>query len=93
MSRGEAEGGTEGEGQADSMLSAEPNVGLDPTTLRSWTEPKSREGHLANWVTQAPQKQKISWNSRRTRGIPVFTLEITNFHLNFLEEKFSHISG
>lgn len=30
-------GGTEGdrEGQGDSMLSVEPDVGLDPTTLRS----------------------------------------------------------
>ena len=30
-------GGAEGEGesQADSLLSAEPDMGLDPTTLRS----------------------------------------------------------
>ncbi|KAG4303262.1 hypothetical protein PCK1_000600 [Pneumocystis canis] len=28
--------------QADSPLSKEPNTGLDPTTLRSWPEPKSR---------------------------------------------------
>ena len=27
--------GTEGEPSADSMLRTEPNVGLDPTTLRS----------------------------------------------------------
>ena len=30
----------EGEGQADSPLRAEPNVGLDPRTLRSGPEPK-----------------------------------------------------
>ena len=27
--------GAEGEGEADSLLSREPNVGLDPRTLRS----------------------------------------------------------
>jgi len=38
--QGGAEG--EGEGQADSELSAEPNVGPDPTTPRSGPESKSR---------------------------------------------------
>jgi len=28
-------GGAEGEGQADSVLSVEPDAGLDPITLRS----------------------------------------------------------
>ena len=28
------------------MLSAEPDMGLDPTTLESWPEPKSRVEHL-----------------------------------------------
>jgi len=32
---GGAEGEEEGESQADSALSAEPNMGLDATTLRS----------------------------------------------------------
>ena len=34
-------GGGRGERQADSLLSAEPNLGLDPRTLRSWPETKS----------------------------------------------------
>jgi len=33
--RERADGGAEGEGQADSMLRAEPDVGLNPMTLRS----------------------------------------------------------
>ena len=33
--------GTEGKGEAGSMLSREPNVGLDPRTPRSWPEPKA----------------------------------------------------
>ena len=35
-------------------VSAQPNAGLDPTTLRSWPEQKSRVGCLTNWVTQVP---------------------------------------
>ena len=41
-----AEAEAEGEGEADSPLSREPNAGLDPRTLRSWPEPKSRVGQL-----------------------------------------------
>ena len=37
----QAEGGAEGEGEADSPLSRKSNVGLDPRTLRSWPEPKA----------------------------------------------------
>ena len=33
--RAQVGGETEGEGEADSLLSGEPNVGLDPGTLRS----------------------------------------------------------
>ena len=36
------EGGTEEEGQADSQLSVEPDKGLDPRTLRSRPELKSK---------------------------------------------------
>lgn len=32
------------ESQAASTLSAEPNIGLDPKTLGSWSEPKTRVG-------------------------------------------------
>jgi len=35
-------GGVAGEGQADSPLTREPDVGLDPGILGSWPEPKSR---------------------------------------------------
>ena len=44
----------EGEGQADSVLNLEPNAGLDPKTLRSWPQQKSRVGHSINWATQVP---------------------------------------
>lgn len=36
------------------MLSAEPNVGLDPTTVRSWHEPKLRVGCSTAGATQVP---------------------------------------
>ena len=46
-----AGGGTDREGenlQAHSALSMEPKAGLDPMTLRSLPEPKSRVGDLTN---------------------------------------------
>ena len=42
--------------QADS-LSVESDVGMDPRTLKSWPELKSRVRHLSNWATQVPQKE------------------------------------
>ena len=30
------------------MVSTEPNAGLDPTTVKSWSEPKSRVGCSTN---------------------------------------------
>ena len=51
-------GGTEGEEKrespAGSTLNAEPPLGLNPTTLRTWPEPKPRVGHSTDWATQAP---------------------------------------
>ena len=38
----------ERESQAGSIPSIEPDAGLDPTTVRSSPEPKSRIGRLAN---------------------------------------------
>ena len=32
--------GVGGDGEADSLLSRDPNAGLDPRTLGSWPEPK-----------------------------------------------------
>ena len=34
-------GGAEEEGEADSLLSREPDLGLDPRTLKSPSEPKA----------------------------------------------------
>ena len=56
-------GGTEGEGEkespADSMLSIEPDAGLDSTILRSWPEPKSRvEAHPAE-PTKLPDRTTV----------------------------------
>ena len=42
------------ESQAGSTLSTEPDTELDPTTLGSWPEPKSRVGSSINWTTQEP---------------------------------------
>jgi len=39
--RERAGGGAEGQGQADSTLSREPDAGLDPRTLGSRPEPKA----------------------------------------------------
>ena len=49
-------GGEEGEreSQADSLLSVEPDSGLDPTTTRSQPEPKPRVRRLTDFTTQAP---------------------------------------
>ena len=50
-------------GEADSWLSREPEVGLNPWTLKSWPELKAEAytdltteplGHLTNWATQVP---------------------------------------
>ena len=40
--------------QADSLLSIEPDAGLNSRTPRSWPEPKSRVENLTNWAIQAP---------------------------------------
>ena len=42
------EGAAEGEREADSLLSTEPNTGLNLTTLRSRPEPKPRAGPLTD---------------------------------------------
>ena len=50
----------EGESQADSTLSREPDAGLDPTTLRSRSELKSRVRGLTDCTTQTLLIQVIS---------------------------------
>ena len=47
---GPTQKGVEGEGEADSLLSREPNVGLDPRTLESGPELKA-----ATWPTEPPR--------------------------------------
>ena len=44
-----------GRGTSRLLLSAEPNVGFDLMTLRSWLGPKSRLRCLTNWATQVTQ--------------------------------------
>ena len=44
------------ESQAGSTLSEEPDTDLDPTTMRSWPEPKPRVRRLTDWATQVPHK-------------------------------------
>jgi len=48
MSSGKGRGQRERESQAVSLLSFEPSVGLDLTTLRSGRETKSRVGYLTD---------------------------------------------
>ena len=38
--------------QVHPLLSVDPEAGLNPRTLRSWPELKSRVSHLTNWATQ-----------------------------------------
>ena len=38
--------------QAGSTASIESDMGFNPTTPRSWTEPISRVGHTLNWLSQ-----------------------------------------
>ena len=45
--------------QADSPLSMGSHAKLDPRTLRSWPELKSRVRHLTDWATQEPLKWLI----------------------------------
>ena len=45
------------ESPKQTLLNAEPDAGLDYTTLRSLPEPKPRVWHLNNSATQAPQKE------------------------------------
>ena len=50
-------GGTEGENlQEESLLSMEPEMGLDLTTHEIMTWAKTK-GHSTNWATQMPQDQ------------------------------------
>ena len=49
-------GEVEGEGEAETPLSREPEAGLNPRTWRWWSELKSRVGCLAEGATQAPLK-------------------------------------
>ena len=48
------EAGREREEEAGSLLSREPDAGLDPKTLGSWPEPKAEA--LTHWATQVPQR-------------------------------------
>lgn len=47
--------GVEGENPKLTPLSAESDVGLDPTILR-WSELESRVIHSTYWATQMPQE-------------------------------------
>lgn len=59
MGGGRSKGRGERETQADSLLSVEPNVGLDLVTLRSQPALKSRVTRLIDCATQTPQGQTV----------------------------------
>lgn len=46
--------GGKGQSQSDSVLSPEPNAGLNLPTPRLWSKQKPRGGGLMNCATQAP---------------------------------------
>lgn len=48
-------GGIEGQGQVDSMLSGEPDLGLDHGTLRSWLELKPKVVAQPNEPLRTPE--------------------------------------
>lgn len=68
--------GAEEEGQGDTMLSTEPNTGLDPTPWDHDLSQKSRVGCLTSWATQVPAalylkiKTKDLFKARRKGGYP-----------------------
>ena len=78
-------GGAEGEGQADSMVSTEPNVGLHPVTLRSWLELTS--SRMLNWpATQVPQNVFIRFLV--TDNLPFISFK----HLEIGTKKWLYVS-
>jgi len=54
----------ERQSEVDSTLSAEPDVGLDPMTLRSKSELKPRFGCSIDCATQMPQGPQFLRTSR-----------------------------
>ena len=54
MSRGEGQKKREGKSQVDTLI-IEPDPGINPMTLGSWPELKSRVWHSIDWATQVPQ--------------------------------------
>ena len=63
--------------QADSLLSEEPDVKLDPRTPRPWPEPKRRVGCLTDWATQDPTfyhfqssfSNDLTWFPKQLSGV------------------------
>ena len=51
---GEGEREREKKNSKQAPYPVEADTGLDPTTVRPWTEPKSRVACLTDWATQAP---------------------------------------
>ena len=71
---GEGQRERERESPASSTLSAEPNAGLDPRTLRPRPELKSRVGRLTNWATQAPLDLRVLHSSHMLGSTLVWSL-------------------
>ena len=70
-----AGGGAEGEGEADSLLSREPSVGLNPRTLGPWPELKADA-----WPTELPGAAHFSFFD--TDVICILELD---FHYDFMK--------
>ena len=70
-------GGGRAEGEAD--------AGLNPRTLESWPEPKSRVGHLTNQATQGPKILFLS-NLYTQHGVWIYNPKIKSHMLHQLSQ-------
>ena len=91
--RGGRERQRERESQAGSTLSAEPDVGLHPTTLGSWPELKSRYGRSTNWATQVPPSLLVRTSVILYLGPTQMTSFSLNYLFKYLISKYSHSRG
>ena len=85
---------------SDSPLNVELDMGLDPTTTRSWPEPKSRIRCFTNWASQAP----LTWHSCQILNVirhmiypgnkwhfPSLPWTTEFFWVNFPDSSFDHV--
>ena len=82
---GQREGGREkeNESQADSVLSMEPAMRLDPTTLNTKTRDETKS-HLANCDTQEPQRRSSFKKKKHSSHLRWVQFILQKLYLNNL---------